>query len=41
VVFGVLFGVPGVIFAAPLMVVSVELVRRLYLEEVLEPNGPG
>jgi len=35
VIFGVLFGVAGVILAAPLMVVTVELVRRLYMEEVL------
>lgn len=36
VVFGVLFGVVGILLAAPLMVVSVVLVRRLYVEEVLE-----
>ena len=40
VVFGVLFGIAGVILAAPLMVVAVVLVRRLYVEEVLEARPP-
>ncbi|HEX7385298.1 MAG TPA: AI-2E family transporter [Burkholderiaceae bacterium] len=38
VIFGVLFGIAGVLLAAPLMVVSVALVRRLYVEEVLEAS---
>jgi predicted PurR-regulated permease PerM len=39
VIFGVLFGIAGVILAAPLMVVTVVLVRRLYVEEALESEG--
>lgn len=35
-VFGVLFGLPGVLFATPLMVVAMVLVQRLYIESVLE-----
>ena len=36
VVFGALFGLIGVLFATPMMVVLVTLVRRLYVEEFLE-----
>jgi predicted PurR-regulated permease PerM len=36
VIFGLLFGLPGVIFASPLMVVAMVLVRKLYVEGVLE-----
>jgi predicted PurR-regulated permease PerM len=36
VVFGLLFGVMGVILATPLMVVVMILVQRLYIQEVLE-----
>jgi predicted PurR-regulated permease PerM len=36
VVFGVLFGALGVLLATPLMVVSMVLVQRLYVEAVLE-----
>ena len=34
--FGILLGTPGVIFATPLMVALLILVRRLYVEDVLE-----
>jgi predicted PurR-regulated permease PerM len=36
VVFGALFGIIGVLFATPMMVVFVTLVRRLYVEGFLE-----
>lgn len=36
VVFGLLFGVMGVIFATPLMVVLMILVKKLYVHDVLE-----
>ena len=36
VIFGLLFGLPGVILASPLMVVAMVLVRMLYVEGVLE-----
>ncbi len=36
VIFGVLFGLPGVILATPLMVVVMVLVQKLYVEGVLE-----
>lgn len=40
VIFGLLFGLPGVIFATPLMVVVMVLVQKLYVEAVLEaPAG--
>jgi predicted PurR-regulated permease PerM len=32
---GVLFGPPGLLFAAPLLVVVFVLVKRLYVEEAL------
>ena len=37
VVFGVLCGWVGVLLAAPLMVATTVLVRKLYLESILEP----
>jgi predicted PurR-regulated permease PerM len=41
VVFGLLFGVMGVIFATPLMVVVMILVKKLYVHDVLEAaSGP-
>ena len=40
VIFGLLFGIVGVIFATPLMVVAMVLVQKLYIEEFLE-SGPG
>jgi predicted PurR-regulated permease PerM len=36
VIFGLLFGLPGVVLASPLMVVAMVLVRKLYVEGVLE-----
>jgi predicted PurR-regulated permease PerM len=36
VVFGMLFGFVGVLFATPLMVVTVVMVQRLYVEAFLE-----
>jgi len=40
VAFGVLFGILGVLFATPLAVVTMVLVRELYVEDVLEsPEG--
>lgn len=46
IVFGLIFGVPGLLFATPLMVVTLVLVRKLYIEGVLEQSserssGPG
>ena len=38
--FGVLFGLPGVLVAAPLMVVAMVLVQRLYIEDVLGDELP-
>ena len=37
---GVLFGLPGVLVAAPLMVVAMVLVQRLYIEDVLGDELP-
>ena len=39
VVFGLLFGVMGVIFATPLMVVVMILVQKLYVQDVLESGS--
>ena len=36
VIFGALFGIIGVLFATPMMVVFVTLVRKLYVEDFLE-----
>lgn len=38
--FGVLFGLPGLLVAAPLMVVAMVLVQRLYIEGVLGDTLP-
>ncbi|WBU62920.1 AI-2E family transporter [Paracoccus aerodenitrificans] len=38
--FGVLFGIPGILVAAPLMVVAMVLVQRLYIEGVLGDDLP-
>jgi predicted PurR-regulated permease PerM len=35
-VFGTLFGIPGVVFGTPLMVLAMVLVRMLYVEQTLE-----
>lgn len=39
VIFGVLFGVAGVIFATPLMVVVMVLVQRLYIAGLIDPQS--
>lgn len=39
--FGVLFGLPGLLVAAPLMVVAMVLVQRLYIEGVLGDTLPA
>lgn len=36
---GLLFGVPGVIFAMPIAVVAMVLIKDLYVEDTLERNG--
>ena len=38
--FGMLFGIVGVIFAAPLTVVTYVLVKRLYVQEALKTKTP-
>jgi predicted PurR-regulated permease PerM len=38
--FGILFGIIGVIFAAPLTVVTYVLVKRLYVQEALKTETP-
>ena len=38
--FGILFGIVGVIFAAPLTVVTYVLVKRLYVQEALKTKTP-
>lgn len=40
IAFGVLFGLPGLLVAAPLMVVAMVLVQRLYIEGVLGDDLP-
>jgi len=40
VIFAALFGVPGVVLAAPLTVVAMALGRMLYLEDVLGDEAP-
>lgn len=39
VIFGLLFGIVGVVFATPLMVVAMVLVQKLYIEGMLESNA--
>ena len=41
IVFGVLFGIPGILFATPLMVVAMILVQKLYIDEGLENRSAG
>ncbi|MGK2951951.1 MAG: AI-2E family transporter [Thiobacillus sp.] len=41
VIFGLLFGLPGVILATPLMVVVMVLVQQLYVEGLLEAKEAG
>ena len=43
VIFGLLFGLPGVVLATPLMVVVMVLVQKLYVEGVLQeaPSSPS
>lgn len=41
VIFGLLFGIVGVIFATPLMVVAMVLIQQLYIEGVLESDEPA
>jgi len=41
VIFGLLFGLPGVILATPLMVVAMVLVQKLYVEGLLEAEEEG
>lgn len=38
-VFGTLFGITGVVFGTPLMVLAMVLVRTLYVEQTLESGG--
>jgi predicted PurR-regulated permease PerM len=40
VIGGILFGVPGVVFATPLAVVAMTLVKHLYVEDTLEKPKP-
>jgi predicted PurR-regulated permease PerM len=39
VIFGLLFGLTGIIFATPLMVVAMVLIRKLYVEGILESSA--
>lgn len=41
IIFGGLFGIPGILLATPLMVVIMILVKRLYIEQALEGGNPG
>jgi predicted PurR-regulated permease PerM len=41
VIFGLLFGVLGVLFATPLMVVVMVFVQKLYVDTALEPKPPS
>ncbi|HTV51090.1 MAG TPA: AI-2E family transporter, partial [Steroidobacteraceae bacterium] len=38
VLFGWLFGLPGILFATPLTVVLIELIRTLYVQTALKAN---
>ena len=40
VVFGVLFGLAGVLFAMPLLVVVVTLIQKLYIPAISAPETP-
>lgn len=41
VIFGVLFGLPGLVLSTPLMVVTMVLVKKLYVEGLLEEAPPS
>ncbi|MDP2264791.1 MAG: AI-2E family transporter [Hydrogenophaga sp.] len=41
VIFGVLFGLPGLVLSTPLMVVTMVLVKKLYVEGLLEGAPPS
>ncbi len=43
IVFGTIFGIPGILFGTPLMVVTIVMVRHLWIEAVLEetPDETG
>jgi predicted PurR-regulated permease PerM len=41
VIFGLLFGIVGVLFAMPLMVVVMVFVQKLYVDTALEPKPPS
>src|SRR5690606_28141479 len=41
ILFGVLFGIPGILFATPLMVVAMILVQKLYIKDGLENGSSG
>ena len=41
IIFGGLFGIPGILLATPLMVVIMILVKKLYSERALEEENPG
>jgi predicted PurR-regulated permease PerM len=41
VIFGLLFGILGVLFATPLMVVVMVFVQKLYVDTALEPKPPS
>lgn len=40
-VFAAVFGIPGILFATPLMVIVMILVQRLYIETALEGSSPA
>lgn len=40
IAFGVLFGLPGILVAAPLLVVAMVLVQRIYIEDILGDDLP-
>jgi len=37
VIFIAVFGIPGILFATPLMVVLIVLIKRLYVEQIEMP----
>jgi predicted PurR-regulated permease PerM len=41
VIFGLLFGILGVLFATPLMVVVMVFVQKLYVDTAIEPKPPS
>ena len=38
--FGMLFGIAGVLFAVPLMVVAMTMLQELYVKRVVEAKSP-